>query len=46
MRIDLEGKGSNLNEILNTVRMELHDIMAKPTIENQIEREKMKIQIQ
>ena len=46
MRIDLEEKGSNLNEILNTVRIELHDIIAKQTIENQIEREKMKLQIQ
>ena len=40
MRIDLEEKGSNLNEILNTARIELHDTMAKQTIENQIEREK------
>ena len=46
MRIDLEGKGSNLNEILNTVRIELHDIITKQTIENQVEREKMKLQIQ
>ena len=46
MRIDLEEKGLNLNEILNTVRIELHDIIAKQTIENQIEREKMKLQIQ
>ena len=40
MRIDLEGKGSNLNEILNTVRMELHDIMAKPTIEIRLNEKK------
>ena len=46
MKIDLEEKGSNLNEILNTVRIELHDIITKQTIESQIEREKMKLQIQ
>ena len=46
MKIALEEKGSDMNEILNTVRIELHDIITKQTIENQIEREKMKLQIQ
>ena len=46
MKIALEEKGSDMNEILNTVRIELHDIITKQTIESQIEREKMKLQIQ
>ena len=46
MKIALEEKGSDMNEILNTVRIELHDIITKQTIENQIEREKMKLQIE
>ena len=46
MKIALEDKGSNLNESLNTLRIELHDRISKQTIENQIEREKMKLQIQ
>ena len=46
MKIASEEKGSNLNEILNSIRIELHDVISKQTIENQIEREKMKLQIQ
>ena len=46
MKIASEEKSSNLNEILNSIRIELHDVISKQTIENQIEREKMKLQIQ
>ena len=46
MKIASEEKGSNLNEILNSIRIELHDVISKQTIENQIEREKMKLQIE
>ena len=46
MKIASEEKGPNLNEIMNAFGIELRDMIAKQTIENQIEREKLRLQIQ